>query len=353
MIVLIFILSSVLSKDGGTLQIGCPEIRNYMPDFFKNCQKVEFCIIFTENMDYGVSYTLSLAQFRQLFPFPDRVSMGDDLCLVHAGYDESLSVLRHPCRFDGFLAFFCISGRMKIMINLTEFEVTENSLFVYIPGNIVSVPELDESVKDELSVIVIAMTSEYMAGLRTDVPKLIGKGMSLIDRPFLYIRDSEKKLAGRYMSLIADVLESNLMYKRESVSALLSSVFFLAGGIAEQQLSESGMKNGAGYGRSHIVFEKFLALVSEYHTSRRTVSFYAEKLCLTPKYLAKLVRTATGRSASEWIDGYVILEAKNMLRYSSLPVKEIASRLNFSDVPSFHRFFRSRTGLTPLEYRKS
>lgn len=309
--------------------------------------------IFTADMDDGISYTISLAQFCQLFPISDRVSMGDDLCLIHARYDESLSVLRHPCRFDGFLAFFCVSGRMKLSINLSEFEMTENSLFVYIPGNIVSVTELDRAGKDGLRVIIIAMTRGYMAGLRTDVPKLMGKGMALIDKPFLYIRDSEKKIAERYMYLISDVLESNLMYKRESVSALLSSVFFLAGGIVEQQLSESGRDKVTGFSRSHIVFEKFLSLVSEYHMSNRTVSFYAERLCLSPKYLAKLVRTATGRSASEWIDGYVILEAKNMLRYSSLPVKEIVSRLHFPDVPTFHKFFRSRTGLTPLEYRRS
>ena len=109
----------------------------------------------------------------------------------------------------------------------------------------------------------------------------------------------------------------------------------------------------SGQSRSNRVFEEFLLLVSEFHMRERSVSFYAEKLCLTPKYLAKLVKNATGKSASDWIDGYVILEAKNMLRYSPMPVKDIVSRLNFPDAPTFHKYFKLRTGMTPARYRKS
>ncbi len=305
-----------------------------------------------KNMDDG-TYTISLAQFRQFFPVTERVSMGDDVCLVHVRYDESLSVLRHPCRFDGFLAFFCTSGRMKVRINLTEFEVEENSIFVYIPGNIISVSEIDEAHKEDLRVTVIAMTEDYMTGLKMDVGKLTGKETALMNRPFFVVMDNERRIAGKYASLASDILESNLMYKRESISALLSSVFFLAGGIVEQQISGAGLKPSGGTDRCQAVFEQFLKLVSEYHTEERFVSFYAGQLCLTPKYLTKLVKIATGKSASDWIDDYVILEAKNMLRYSSMPVKEIVSRLNFPDVPTFHKFFRAKTGMTPVKYRKS
>ena len=67
--------------------------------------------------------------------------------------------------------------------------------------------------------------------------------------------------------------------------------------------------------RNRSVVTKFLRLVSEYHVSERTVIFYADKMCLTPKYLSKLIKNATGRSAPEWIDSFVILEAKSMLKY--------------------------------------
>lgn len=322
------------------------------PDFLmKIFEKCRAAPIFTGNMDDS-AYTISLAQFRRLFPVSSCLGMGDDVCLVNVRYDENLSVLRHPCRFDGFLAFFCVSGRMKVMINLTEFTVEENSMFVNIPGNVVSVSWVDETRKEDLQVIVIAMTGDYMSSLDVDIAKLSGKGIALMDRPFFFIKDDEKRIAERYVTLAADILGSNLMYKRESISALLSSIFFLAGGIVEQRIIDAGLKPVPETDRSREVFRQFLGLVAEYHTRERSVSFYAGKLCLTPKYLARLVKTATGKSASDWIGDYVTLEAKNMLRYSSLPVKEIVSRLNFPDASTFHKFFKARTGLTPVEYRK-
>ena len=139
---------------------------------------------------------------------------------------------------------------------------------------------------------------------------------------------------------------------------LLSSFFFLAGGIMEQRLGESVSyadpdgKPAKRIGRGDRIFDKFLGLVSEYHTKERSVGFYADRLCLSTKYLSKLIKTVSGRSAPEWIDDYVILEAKSMLKYSDLPVKEIVSRLNFPNASTFHKFFKAKTGLTPGRYRK-
>ena len=105
--------------------------------------------------------------------------------------------------------------------------------------------------------------------------------------------------------------------------------------------------------RTRMLVDGFIKLVSEYHTSHRNVGFYADKLCLTPKYLSRVVRDVTGRSAPEWIDAFVILEAKNLLKYSGLAIKEIVYKLSFPNQSVFYKFFKSRTGMTPSEYRHS
>ena len=86
--------------------------------------------------------------------------------------------------------------------------------------------------------------------------------------------------------------------------------------------------------------------------TERSLGFYADKLYMSPKYLSKMVKTVSGRSAHEWIDALVVGEAQNMLRYSDLPVKEIVTRLNFPNQTTFYRFFKIQTGQTPTEYRK-
>lgn len=297
--------------------------------------------------------TISLAQFRKLFPVSDCLSMGDDLSVINVRYDSGLRVLSHPSRFDGYLAFFCISGHLRMMINLTEFDVVENSLFINLPSNIIRVSKLDPDQKDKLHFIVVAMTRDYMSGLKMDINKLIERSMFILKSPCFILNEEEKKVAKEYLKLAREVLRSSLRYKRECISSLLSSIFYLAGGMMEQRISESGaVSDMRTSDRSKVIFDRFINLVTEHHMTERGMAFYADRLCITPKYLSKLVKNATGQSAPEWIDAYVILEAKNMLKYSDLPVKEVVSRLNFPNSSSFHKFFKAKTGMTPVQYRK-
>ena len=87
--------------------------------------------------------------------------------------------------------------------------------------------------------------------------------------------------------------------------------------------------------------------------TERSVAFYAERMCMTPKYLSTLVKDASGKTATEWIDAFLLLEAENLLIYSELTVKEIGYRLHFQSIPSFHKFFKKQTGMTPNEYRNT
>lgn len=99
--------------------------------------------------------------------------------------------------------------------------------------------------------------------------------------------------------------------------------------------------------RQEIFFGKFIALLTQYHTQERSVTFYAEKLCITPKYFSTLIKKQTGKSAAQWIDDYVILEAKNLLKFSGMSIQEIAYHLNFSTQSFFGKYFKHQTGLSP------
>ena len=125
----------------------------------------------------------------------------------------------------------------------------------------------------------------------------------------------------------------------------------LAVGAWVEKMNEIKQEASQTTTRSKMIFEQFIRLVGEHHMKYRNVGFYADKLCLTPKYLSKLIKGASGKSAPEWIDSYVILEAKNLLKYSDITIKEIVYRLNFPNQSVFYKFFKARTGMTPSEYR--
>ena len=91
--------------------------------------------------------------------------------------------------------------------------------------------------------------------------------------------------------------------------------------------------------------------LARHYMQQRSVGFYAGQLNLTPKYLTTLIRKTSGRTAVEWIDDYVVLEAKNLLKYSTMSIQEIAYYLNFSNQSFFGKYFKSHTGMTPSAYR--
>ena len=162
----------------------------------------------------------------------------------------------------------------------------------------------------------------------------------------------EKAIAVRYLDLATAVLEADVPNKRECISSLISSLLYLSEGVFNHRLDSARNQTAAPSSRAEDIFGKFVRLLSEHHLRERTVSFYAEKLCLSPKYFSKLIKSASGRSAPDWIDSFVVMEAKNFLRYSDMSIKEIVYRLHFTDQPTFTKFFKAHTGMTPAQFRK-
>ena len=93
-------------------------------------------------------------------------------------------------------------------------------------------------------------------------------------------------------------------------------------------------------------------LVSQHYRKERGVAFYASKLFISPKYLSLIIKESTGQSAARWIDNFVILEAKNLLRFSGKNVQQVAYELNFTNQSSFGKYFKHLTGMSPTKFQR-
>lgn len=299
------------------------------------------------------SRELNIKELRAIFP-QDSINdtLSDDLFISEMRYISEMDIMKYPCRFRGYLAFFCIEGHFELEINLKRFSVRENSLFLYTPGNIVRVANISKEEKEMVHFIVVAISSDLMSSTRFDFNKLYDESLHLLENPSVVLSYQEKELCKSYLSLINEVSELKIPNTKESVTSLISSIFYLMGALWGNRVTEAIKNQDEGSIRSKAIFESFLKLVRDYHTKERNLSFYADKLFLTPKYLSKLIKTVSGKSAHEWIDSFVILEAKNLLKYSDMSIKSIVYELNFPNQTTFYRFFKTKTGMTPSEYRK-
>lgn len=280
-------------------------------------------------------------------------NLSDDLFVAEMHYETKMDIIEYPCRFHGYMAFFCIKGEFEVEINLKKFTIRKDSMFIYTPGNIVRVTNIDPQEKESVHFVVVAISEDLMSSTRFDFSKLYNESLRLLESPCVVINENERELCRKYFDLIQEVSKMRMPNMRESVAALISSIFYLMGAMWTDRLT-AAKKNGVEEvsTRSKIVLEDFLLLVRDYHTKERSLSFYADKLYLTPKYLSKLIKSVSGKSAHEWIDSFVILEAKNLLKYSDMSIKSIVYELNFPNQTTFYRFFKTKTGMTPSEYRK-
>ena len=110
-------------------------------------------------------------------------------------------------------------------------------------------------------------------------------------------------------------------------------------------------EQGTQGGQTTIVTQQFIHLLDENVEKERRVEYYADRLCVTPKYLSRVCQQATGHNASYWISRFALARISEALLNSDQSLTDISTSFNFPSLPHFTRFIKSHTGMTPSEYR--
>ena len=192
----------------------------------------------------------------------------------------------------------------------------------------------------------LIISGEILGKLQLTMDNFSHKSSSVLRNPSIALSDADCSISEIYFKLARDILSSGRMHKEDILVPLLSSFTHIVSAAFEIRGGSGGSDT-----RQDAIYESFISLVSKHHVRERGVGFYADRLNLSPKYLSKVIKKVSGRSAPEWIDGFVVLEAKSLLRYSGMSVKEIAAALNFNSQSLFYKFFLSHTGMSPSAYR--
>lgn len=302
-------------------------------------------------MDNKIYNKFTLSKVKELFLKDDIVSIGDDFILARQTNNVDFELLKFPSRIDGFVAAYCRKGHFKCTINLTEYEIHDGMLAVNIPNNIIQLEPADQN--DELvELTILAVSPNYMNALSSDLNKIFVDAINMLKSPIMEMAPEEVDLATQYFHLIDNVINTDSEYRNDSVRYLLTSVFYLIGGMLVKRLDAEENEEKPTSNRQKKVFETFIELVEKHHSKERTVSFYADKLCITPKYLSQIVKNVSGFSAPDIINKYVILEAQHLIRHTDMSIKEISDQLNFPNQSFFYKYFKSHTGCTPNAYRQ-
>ncbi len=254
-----------------------------------------------------------------------------------------------PTRMSGVMIAIVTSGSVTIEVNLSTYHLTANSLAVLGPDCLIQVTDGDW---DNLDSYVFIVSPDFLRDINLDVNMLNTTKFNPTPASVLQLTQEETALMMRYFDLIHSNTRHNSNEKCvRSISRCLvsASIYQLIQFTSRHKVATAEEPRSR---RSNYV-KDFMALVHKHHQTERSVTFYASKLFISPKYLSLIVKEATGRSAAQWIDEFVILEAKNLLRFSGKNVQQIAYELNFSNQSSFGKYYKHITGMSPTEYQKS
>ena len=103
--------------------------------------------------------------------------------------------------------------------------------------------------------------------------------------------------------------------------------------------------------RKQELNSQFQDFVFQHYKGHRNVQYYADALYVSPKHLTETIKEVTGRTAGEWIDDAVILEAKVLLRNHEISIARVADEIHFPDQSSFGKYFKKHAGMSPSDYR--
>ena len=269
----------------------------------------------------------------------EAIVIGDDLSLFCIKGATSTIDFEEPHKLSHAIIVICTSGSCSVRVNLVEYHVESPRLLNLMPGQIVEAL----SCSDDFVGYAIALSKRFIDMI--NLPGWQHQYIDMYNNPITYI-DSDRLMAVRifYAMLYRAAANDKNPFRLQVIENLIRVFYY--GGISSfenKEPSQNKYKNS--------VVAKFLELVQTHYREQRLISFYAGELCITPKYLSKLVKEHTGRSAGEWIESHVILEARALLQSSDMTIQQIATYLHFPNQSFFGKYFKRATGISPKSYR--
>lgn len=277
----------------------------------------------------------------------------DNCAFAHIASDMayvSESVRSQRYRIEGSVILILAKGKLTAQLDTDEYEMEAPAVVVLHHGASL---QIQSNIDEPVDAYVLAFSPNFIQEINISFTAISGEVLISNRGPMMPLNEREVPLLVRYLSLIHAAMtdQFNVQLTKHLVSSLSSALFYQLMALLYKRVNSTGA--GAAGQRRTTYVNDFLKLVHVYFTTERSVSFYASKLLISPKYLSMLVKEATGRSATRWIDHFVITEAKNLLRYSGKNVQQIAYELNFPTQSSFGKYFKTITGMSPTEFQKS
>ena len=267
-------------------------------------------------------------------------------------FQDDILILHNP-RFKGgwepyklkqVLVVLCHQGNGYGAVNLRSIHLRKNSLLIALPSPIVVSQKVDEDFKATF----LVLSERFLSRINIGDAYLFLRNVQIDP---VYPLDEKTASVFRSLTDLSYnlILSSDNSPGMEEIFGLVARLFYL---LSCRIINPSSLEKETGPRQGEVMMQ-FLQLLNLHYKEHREVGFYADKMNITAKYMTTLVKKSSGKPALEWIEDYVILEAKAQLSSTVNTIQQIAFDLNFPSQSLFGRYFKRAVGMSPSDYRAS
>ena len=255
-------------------------------------------------------------------------------------------MLQGPVRMNFIVMGLCKRGEASYAVDTCKQQVKAGDLMFISEGHILEVNETSS----DYEALYILVSTEFYHSFVMNVKNVSSLLLFSRNNPVVPLTEHEVQVyTNYYLAIRRKMADADHHYRTNLVKALLLAMFYDMSNV----IWRVGHIDSSTRKRADALFSQFIGLLEENFRKERRVSWYAEQLKITPKYLSELVKQVSKRTPNDWIDSYVLLEIRVLLKNSTKSIKEIADDLNFPNQSFFGKYFKEHMGMSPSEYRNS
>lgn len=296
-------------------------------------------------------YTIGLDEFKKSFLLYDNYQ--DQLII--ADLDSSIKDRVNapnphaaPSRLNQVVLIFALQGEIEMSVDYYPYTISTNDFLLVTPAHLIQATGMSADFRAK----VLILDQEFLQQMRPhDLSPSVSNFMEMRKHPLTRFSQEEIAHMMKYISVIKEKihLHNHLLQPAVIKVSFLSFLLELVNIVFGKYDTLTPVKPSS---RREEIMNKFLELLLEHCKEEHEVSYYAERLFITPQYLSLVLKDLTGKTANIMIDQAIIMEAKLLLRSQEYTIQQIADILHFADQSTFGKFFKKNVGVSPLEYKK-
>lgn len=257
---------------------------------------------------------------------------------------RNLPLVNGSLRVDKFVSVMCYTGKLQSEVNTMPYTIHANQILICHSNDIISNTMVSPDFDGTILCLSSRMTLELFGN-----SSMWDYFYHLVKSPVITVGNESLEMLRIYGKALSEKIKMGpTSFRKEIVGSIVKAIFY----EVRENINDTGHPDAKGLRHGEVLFRQFVELLSSCLVKSRSVSWYAEQLCITPKHLSTTCKQVSGKTALEWINEYVAIDIRNLLKNTDKSIKEVVDLLKFPNASFFGAYCRKHFGMTPMGYRK-